>query len=126
MRHRLGAHKLNRPTHERIALYRSLMAAFLLHGKISTTEAKAKAVQPQVEKLITLARTPSVANRRLALAKLPHPEAVERLFHEIAPTMIGRPGGYTRITKLGSRRGDNAPMAVLELVEASAPAAAGA
>ena len=124
MRHRHGGFHLNRPTDERIALYRTMMVSFLTHDRIQTTEAKAKAIQPQIEKLITIARDNTVAHRRLVLAKLPVPMAVDRLFHEVAPRMIGRPGGYTRITKLGPRKGDNAPMALLELVEGVSPASA--
>jgi len=129
MRHRRGGFKLNRPTHERLSLYRSLMGAFFLHERITTTEAKAKAIRPQIEKMITLARvapdagpTQRVHQFRQALAKLPNPPAVDRLFKEVAPRMQGRPGGYTRIIKVGARHGDNAPMAILELVGAMSAA----
>jgi large subunit ribosomal protein L17 len=124
VRHRKGGRQLNRPTHERKALYGSLMGALLLHERITTTEAKAKAVRPLVERLITLARvspdaTPieRVHHLRQALAKLPNPDAVDHLFKEIGPRMASRPGGYTRIIKLGPRHGDAAPMAILELVD---------
>jgi large subunit ribosomal protein L17 len=100
------------------------MGAFFLHERITTTEAKAKAIRPQVEKMITLARVPAEATPiqrvhrlRLALAKLPNPDAVDHLFKQIGPRMQDRTGGYTRIVKVGPRRGDAAPMAVLELVE---------
>src|SRR4051812_11788072 len=100
------------------------MRAVLLHGRITTTEAKAKAVRPQLERLITLARVaPDAApvervhHLRQALAKLPSPDAVDRLFQEIGPQNLNRTGGYTRIIKLGPRHGDAAPMAILELVE---------
>jgi large subunit ribosomal protein L17 len=98
-------------------LYRSLVGALFLHDKITTTEAKAKAIRSTAEKLITLARQPSIHHRRLAMADLPDKHAVERLFGEIGPRMKGRPGGYTRIVKLGPRMGDAAPMAIIELVE---------
>ena len=116
MRHQKAGYKLGRPTHERIALYRSLMAAIIEHERITTTHAKAKAVQRHVEKLITLARQPTVHHRRLALADLPNKDAVEKLFQEIGPRYVNRPGGYTRITKMGVRKGDGAPMAQIELV----------
>lgn len=117
MRHLRSGHKFGRPTNQRIALYRSLVAALFMKGRITTTEAKAKAIRPTAEKLITLSRQPTVHHRRLALADLPDREAVERLFADIGPKMKGRPGGYTRVVKLGPRFGDAAPMAVIELVE---------
>ena len=125
MRHGKRGFHLNRPADERAALYRSLMEAFFLYERITTTEAKAKAVRPHVEKMITLARVSAEATPvervhrlRQALAKLPNPNAVDRLFAAIGPRMQDRTGGYTRIIKLGPRRGDAAPMAILELVEA--------
>lgn len=117
MRHERAGKKFGRPTNQRVALYRSLAGAIFLHDRITTTEAKAKAVRGYVEKLITLARQPTVHHRRLALQDLPNKDAVERLFKEIGPRMAGRPGGYTRIVKLGPRLGDAAPMAIFELVE---------
>lgn len=117
MRHQRAGKKFGRPTDQRQALYRSLIAALFRHERITTTEAKAKAVRRHAEKLITLARQPTVHHRRLALAELPDKEAVELLFREIGPRMVGRPGGYTRIVKLGPRFGDAAPMAIIELVE---------
>ena len=117
MRHLRSGRKFGRPTNQRVALYRALVAALFMNGRITTTEAKAKAIRPTAEKLITLARQPSVHHRRLAIADLPHKPAVERLFDEIGPKMKSRPGGYTRIVKLGVRFGDAAPMAIIELVE---------
>lgn len=124
MRHRKRGFHLNRPAPVRTALYRSLMGAFFLNERIITTEAKAKAVRPHVEKMITLARispdaTPVERLHRLrqAMAKLPNPDAVDRLFKGIGPRMQDRAGGYTRIIKVAPRRGDAAPMAILELVE---------
>jgi len=117
MRHQRSAKKFGRPTEQRVALYRSLMAALFRNDRITTTEAKAKAIRRHAEKLITLARQPTLHHRRLALAELPDKEAIERLFRDIGPRMAGRPGGYTRIVKLGPRFGDAAPMAIIELVE---------
>ena len=117
MRHLRSGRKFGRPTNQRIALYRALVAALFMNGRITTTEMKAKAIRPTAEKLITLAREPSVHHRRLAIADLPDRAAVERLFAEIGPKMKNRPGGYTRVVKLGPRFGDAAPMAVIELVE---------
>jgi large subunit ribosomal protein L17 len=116
MRHQKAGYKLGRPTHERNALYRSLMLAIVEHERITTTHVKAKAVQRHIEKLITLSREPSVHHRRLALATLPNKHAVEKLFAQIGPRYVDRPGGYTRITKMGVRKGDGTLMAQIELV----------
>ena len=116
MRHQKAGFKLGRPTDQRTALYRSLISAIIRHEKITTTHVKARAVQRHVEKLITLARQPSVHHRRLVLADLPDKHAVEKLFAEIGPRFVNRPGGYTRIIKTGVRKGDGAPMAQIELV----------
>jgi len=116
MRHNKAGFKLSRPTHQRTALYRSLMSAIIAHERITTTHVKAKAVQRHVEKLITLSRQPTVHHRRLAMADLPDKQAVEKLFAEIGPRYVDRPGGYTRITKIGIRKGDGTPMAQIELV----------
>jgi large subunit ribosomal protein L17 len=117
VRHQRAGRKFSRPTNQREALYRSLIAALLRHERITTTEARAKAIRRHAEKLITLARQPTVHHRRLALAALPNKAAIDHLFAEIGPRMVGRPGGYTRIVKLGPRFGDAAPMAIIELVE---------
>jgi large subunit ribosomal protein L17 len=116
VRHQKAGYKLGRPTDQRIALYRSLMAAIIQHEKITTTHVKAKAIQRHVEKLITLSRQPTVHHRRLALADLPNKDVVEKLFAEIGPRYVNRPGGYTRITKLGTRKGDGTLMAQIELI----------
>lgn len=116
MRHNKAGYKLSRPTHERIALYRSLMAAIILHEKITTTHTKAKAVQRHVEKLITLSRQPTVHHRRLAMADLPNKDVIEKLFADVGPRYVNRPGGYTRITKIGARKGDGALLSQIELV----------
>jgi large subunit ribosomal protein L17 len=110
------------PAHEK-AILRGLSRSLILHGRIVTTEVKAKRARPYVEKLITKARKGGLHNRRLVFSKLQDKTVVHRLFAEIAPKTGDRPGGYTRILKLGPRRGDAAPMAILELVDAptSAP-----
>jgi large subunit ribosomal protein L17 len=123
MRHRVAGKTLSRDKDHRKALARNLATQLFLHGAIETTEAKAGFVQAYAEKLITLAKKvledPSrqVAARRLAAARLYGREAVKKLFDEIAPRYRDRNGGYTRIYKLGFRRGDAAPMARLELVQ---------
>lgn len=133
MRHRVAGKKLNRSSGHRRALFRNLISALIYHERIETTEAKAEAIRGQAEKLITLAKRGLAANdpaygvhaRRLAAARLnrwvvtPDGERVDlvkKLFDEIAPRYRNRPGGYTRIVKLGPRKGDAAPMVVLELV----------
>ena len=116
MRHQKTGYKLNRPTHERVALYRSLMSAIITHGSIETTHVKAKAVQRHIEKLITIAREPSLHHRRLALADLPNAPVIEKLFREVATRYVDRPGGYTRITKTRIRKGDGTLLAQIELV----------
>ena len=119
MRHRKSGRQLNRNSEQRRALFRSLVAALLWNGKMVTTEAKAKTIQPQVERLITLAKEDSPARRRLAMAKLPSARVVEKLFAEVAPTFKERPGGYTRIVRIGPRQGDAAMMVQIELVSAA-------
>ena len=116
---RLGAG----PAHEK-AILRGLSRSLILHGRVVTTEVKAKRARPFVEKLITKARKGGLHNRRLAQAHLGDKKVVHRLFAEVAPRAGDRPGGYTRIMKLGPRRGDAAPMAILELVDAPARAMA--
>jgi large subunit ribosomal protein L17 len=110
---RLGAG----PAHQRLLLA-GLAAQLFVHERISTTEAKAKAVRPLAERLITFAKRGDLAARREVLKVIPDRDVVAKLFHEIAPRYAERPGGYTRILKLGQRRGDGAPMARIELVEA--------
>lgn len=116
MRHRKSGRHLNRNTGQRRALFRSLIAALLWNGKMVTTEAKAKAIRPQVEQLITLAKEDSEARRRLAMSKLPSQRVVDKLFSEIGPNYRERPGGYTRIVRIGPRQGDAAMMVQIELV----------
>ena len=104
------------PAHQRLML-NTLAAQLFVHEKINTTEAKAKAVRPVAEKMITFAKRGDVAARREVLKDIPDRDVVHKLFAEIAPRYAERPGGYTRILKLGPRKGDGAPMALIELVE---------
>ncbi|MBY8883821.1 50S ribosomal protein L17 [Streptomyces sp. PTM05] len=112
-----GARLGGSAAHEKLLLA-NLAKALFEHGRITTTEAKARRLRPYAEKLITKARKGDIHNRRLVLRDITDKDVVYTLFSEIAPRYENRPGGYTRITKIGPRRGDNAPMAVIELVEA--------
>ncbi|AQP43974.1 50S ribosomal protein L17 [Tessaracoccus flavus] len=103
------------PTHERIMM-RNLATQLFQHGRITTTETKARRVQPLAEKLITKAKRGDLHSRRLVLESITDVAVVKHLFDEIAPTMAEREGGYTRITKIGPRKGDNAPLAVIEII----------
>ena len=123
MRHGHGLRKLNRTSEHRLAMLRNMCVSLLRHEAIKTTVPKAKELRRVVEPLITLGRTPTVANRRLAFARLRDREIVTKLFNELGPRYATRPGGYTRILKMGFRVGDNAPMALVELVDRPAPAA---
>jgi large subunit ribosomal protein L17 len=118
MRHQKTRHKLSRDTAHRKALLANLCIEVIDHERIKTTEAKAKAVKPEIEKLITLARNDSIAARRRAAATLQSPDkgVIHKLFTEIAPRYVERPGGYTRILKLGPRQSDSTEMVYLELV----------
>ncbi len=113
----MSRRKLSRTAEERRALFRGSVTSLFLHDKIITTEAKAKEIRPVAEKLITWAKTDDLHNRRLAATYVMDPAALQRLFGEIGPANIDRPGGYTRIIKLGQRRGDGAAMAIIELVD---------
>lgn len=117
MRHRHGLRKLNRTSSHREAMLRNLANALLQHEAIKTTLPKAKELRRVVEPLITLSKTPSVANRRLAFARLRDRDNVVKLFDVLGPRYAARPGGYSRILKFGFRIGDNAPMALIELVD---------
>ena len=126
MRHQRSGKKLGRDSAHRKALYWNLAGALIEHGRIQTTEAKAKAVKPFAEKMITLGKRGDLHARRQALAALRSNRVVHRLFADIAPRFTERPGGYTRIVKLGPRQGDAADMVYLELVDyepASSPLA---
>jgi large subunit ribosomal protein L17 len=120
MRHRLSHRKLNRTSSHRQALLRNLSIALLTHEAIKTTLPKAKELRKVVEPLITLGKKPSLANRRLAFDRLRDRELVGKLFNDLGPRFMQRPGGYLRILKFGFRQGDNAPMAYVELVERAA------
>jgi len=122
MKHGLKGRDLNRPTDERKRLLRSLMGSLLRYERITTTEARAKELRRHVEKLITTARRGDLHSRRLALATLPDPPAVAKLFDLVAPRYRERPGGYTRLTRLGLRKGDGAQLVQIEFVEGTAPA----
>jgi large subunit ribosomal protein L17 len=117
MRHRRSGKKLGRDSAHRKALYSNLAGALIEHGRIKTTEAKAKAVKPFAEQMITLGKRGDLHARRLALAELRSQDVVHLLFAEVAPRFADRPGGYTRIVKLGPRYGDAAEMVFLELVD---------
>jgi large subunit ribosomal protein L17 len=117
MRHGHGLRKLNRTSSHRLAMLRNMMNSLLTHETIKTTVPKAKELRRVVEPMITLAKTPTVANRRLAFNRLRDRDVVVKLFDELGPRFAKRPGGYTRILKMGFRAGDNAPMALVELVD---------
>ncbi len=118
MRHAKGNRKLNRPTDQRIALLRSLALALFTHKKIQTTDVRAKELRSFAEKLITLGKKGDLHSRRTALKYLPNSDAVKELFGTIAPSFVAREGGYIRLTKLGFRRGDAAPVSLVELISA--------
>ncbi len=125
MRHGHGLRKLNRTSSHRLAMLRNMSNSLLRHERIKTTLPKAKELRRVVEPLITLAKEPTVANRRLAFNRLRDREMVVKLFDELGPRYKSRNGGYTRILKFGFRVSDNAPMALMELVDRpEAPAAA--
>lgn len=124
MRHKVAGYKLNRGKDERAGLRRNLVNQLFTHERIRTTRAKAFAIRGQAERLITLAKRGNAAGgaqmvhaRRLAAARMGNPEVVKKLFDDIAPRYMDRPGGYTRIHKLGPRLGDAAEMVLIELVE---------
>lgn len=123
MRHKLGLRKLNRTSAHRLAMLRNMMNTLLRHEAIKTTLPKAKELRRVVEPMITLAKEPTVANKRLAFNRLRDREIVVKLFNEIGPMFKDRKGGYTRILKMGYRVGDNAPLAYVELVQKTTDAA---
>jgi len=121
MRHRHGLRKLNRTSSHRLAMLRNMSNSLITHELIKTTLPKAKELRRVVEPLITLAKEPTVANRRLAFNRLRDRDVVVKLFNELGPRYKTRPGGYLRILKFGFRVGDNAPMALVELVDRPQP-----
>ena len=122
MRHRLGLRKLNRTSSHRLAMLRNMTVSLLRHEVIKTTLPKAKELRRVAEPILTLGKTPSLANRRLAFARLRDREMVSKLFDELGPRYATRNGGYSRILKFGFRKGDNAPMALIELLDRPADA----
>jgi large subunit ribosomal protein L17 len=123
MRHGHGLRKLNRTSEHRLAMLRNMMNSLLEHEVIKTTLPKAKELRRVVEPMITLAKDATLANRRLAFNRLRSRDMVVKLFDELGPRFKNRPGGYTRILKMGFRVGDNAPMALVELVDRPAETA---
>ena len=117
MRHGHGLRKLNRTSSHRLAMLRNIMNSLIEHEVIKTTVPKAKELRRVIEPMITLAKKATVANRRLAFDRLRDRGSVVKLFNELGPRFNARPGGYTRILKMGFRVGDNAPMALVELVD---------
>lgn len=118
MRHRKAGRKLGRNPAQRQALLRQLAISMILHERVTTTEAKAKTLRPVVEKLVTIARDDTPHHRNLVMSKIDHSPAMLKLFEVIAPRFEEAAGGYTRISKLGPRHGDAAPMALIEFIEA--------
>jgi large subunit ribosomal protein L17 len=121
MRHRQGLRKLNRTSSHRLAMLRNMCNSLITHEAIKTTLPKAKELRMAVEPLITLAKEATLAHRRLAFDRTRDRDVVSKLFNELGPRYKARPGGYTRILKMGFRQGDNAPMAFVELVDRPAP-----
>ena len=122
MRHRLGLRKLNLSSSHRLAMLRNMTVSLLRHEVIKTTLPKAKELRRVAEPILTLGKNPSLANRRLAFARLRDREIVTKLFDELGPRYAARNGGYSRILKFGFRKGDNAPMALVELLDRPADA----
>ena len=121
MRHRNGLRKLNRTSSHRLAMLRNMTVSLLRHEAIKTTLTKAKELRRVVEPMITIGKTPTLANKRLAFDRLRDRDIVVKLFAEIGPRYAQRPGGYLRILKCGFRVGDNAPMAFVELLDRPEP-----
>jgi large subunit ribosomal protein L17 len=122
MRHGHGLRKLNRTSSHRLAMFRNMTNSLLRHEHVKTTLPKAKELRRVVEPMITLGKTPTLANRRLAFDRLRDREIVTKLFGELGPRYAKRNGGYLRILKSGFRLGDNAPMALVELMDRPEPA----
>jgi large subunit ribosomal protein L17 len=122
MRHQKSGRKLNRTSSHRKAMFQNMAVSLMRHELIKTTLPKAKSLRSVIEPLITLAKVDNLSNRRLAFNRLRDREIVGKLFNELGPRNIKRPGGYVRVLKCGFRNGDNAPMAIVELVERSTAA----
>jgi large subunit ribosomal protein L17 len=116
MRHRVAGRKFGRNTNQRKALLRNLAVSLILNERITTTDAKAKTIRPVVEKLVTMSREDTEHHRRLVMARLADERATAKLFDIIGPRFDGQPGGYTRIYKIGTRRGDGAPVSMIEFI----------
>ena len=121
MRHGLKLRKLTRTSSHRLAMLRNMMNSLIEHEAIKTTVPKAKELRKVIEPMITLAKKDTVPNKRLAFNRLRNRDSVTKLFSDLGPRFATRPGGYTRILKMGFRDGDNAPMALIELVDRAAP-----
>jgi len=121
MRHRQSGRKLNRTTSHREAMFKNMSASLVTHEMIRTTLPKAKELRRVIEPLITLAKNDTVANRRLAFARVRDRDVVSKLFNDLGPRYKERPGGYLRVLKCGFRDGDSAPMAIVELVDRPLP-----
>ena len=117
MRHRMNTRRLGRNSAHRWAMLGNMAASLFIEGSIVTTETRAKELRRVAEKLITKAKAGTLNDRRLVIARIPHKEAVTKLFNELGPKYAERNGGYTRIVKLGARVGDSSPMAVVQLVD---------
>jgi large subunit ribosomal protein L17 len=117
VKHRVAGRQFGRNKDQRRALFKGLAVSLILNERIVTTEAKAKEIRPIVEKLVTLAREDSEHHRRLAMARLGNENATRKLFEVIGPRFDGQSGGYTRIYKIGVRRGDAAPMSMIEFIQ---------
>jgi len=117
MRHARAGRKFGRNPAQRSALLRQLAISMILHERITTTEAKAKEIQPVVERLVTMARQDTAHHRKLVMSKIDNDVATAKLFEVIAPRFESQPGGYTRVAKLGMRRGDAATMCLIEFVD---------
>lgn len=124
MRHRKSGRYFGRNSSHRKAMFKNMMVSLLKHELITTTVAKAKELRGYIEPMITMAKVDSVHNRRLAFARLRDRDMVQKLFNEIGPHYTARPGGYLRVLKCGNRKGDCAPMAVVELVDREVATAA--
>jgi len=121
MRHGHGLRKLNRTSEHRLAMLRNMMNSLIEHEVIKTTVPKAKELRRVIEPMLTLGKEPTLSNKRLAFDRLRNRDNVSKLFNELGPRYKARPGGYTRILKMGFRVGDNAPMALVELVDRPEP-----
>ena len=121
MRHGHGLRKLNRTSSHRLAMLRNMMNSLIQHEAIKTTVPKAKELRRVIEPMLTLGKEPTLSNKRLAFDRLRNRDNVSKLFNELGPRYQTRPGGYTRILKMGFRVGDNAPMALVELVDRPEP-----